>query len=83
MTYLHSIDAALDFNATVFRPALILPIKIHIERMMTKAEDFNESQKGLLLYSEGEITKAMTALNSILEKNGKYVCGNDPTIADF
>ena len=28
LSYLHSIDAALDFNATAFRPALILPIRI-------------------------------------------------------
>ena len=25
----------------------------------------------------------MTSLNNILEKNGKFVCGNNPTIADF
>jgi len=25
----------------------------------------------------------MTFLNQTLEKNGKFVCGNNPTIADF
>jgi hypothetical protein len=46
---LHSIDSALDFNATAFRPALMVPIRVYIEKsIFLKTEDFNERQKELL-----------------------------------
>ena len=49
LTYLHSIDSALDFNATAFRPSMMIPIRLYIERaIFLKVEDFNENQKGIL-----------------------------------
>jgi len=44
LTYLHSIDSALDFNATAFRPSMMIPIRLYIERaIFLKVEDFNEN----------------------------------------
>ena len=43
---------------------------------MMKAEHFDERQKAIIAHSEGEIDKVMAALEKILEKSGKFVCGD-------
>ena len=74
----------LDFNGAYFRPAFITGVAIKVKNAMTRSKE-TPVQATVYKYSkEVKAPAALARLETHLAREGTtFVCGNEPSIADF
>ena len=78
------IDALLDWNATIFRPAMVSKIQPKFMMMINKLTEPTPEMKVRLDSSAEKVQGALDGLEAILTKKGtKFLNGDAPSIADF
>ena len=78
------IDAALDYNGCVLRPAFLLKIGPHCLKAFNKQEAFTQPQLNMIEMSKVRIPMMLNGFEQRLKTwGGKFACGDEPSIADF
>ena len=78
------IDAALDFNAGYFRPNMIQQMGAVVLKEVGGLKQFTPGLKRMFETGSAMMTEALKKFEARLARQGTtFVCGNEPTIADF
>lgn len=78
----HTVDAALDWNATEFRPANVKKIVPYIMKYKQKKERFSAEQLAGMEDAQKGIDAKLSQLEGMLGDK-KFIAGDCMTIADI